>query len=177
MKFYIITFIAVASSALFIFQRMKSSHKIEVGSIVPDFSLYDQNGELFHLATHLGKHNLVIYFYPKNDTPGCTKEACTFRDMYEDFTNAGAEVIGISSDSRKSHSEFASKHKLPFTLLSDEDKEVRRLFGVPTNFLGLLPGRVTYIVDKQGTVRHIFDSQSQAEKHAEESIRILKSLK
>ena len=152
-------------------------HKIEVGSRVPDFSLYDQNGNLFQLATHLGKHNLVIYFYPKDETQGCTKEACKFRDMYKDFTDAGAEVIGISSDSRKSHSEFAAKHKLPFSLLSDEDKKVRKRFGVPTNFLGLLPGRVTYIVDKQGIVRYIFNSQSQAEMHAEESFRFLKSLK
>lgn len=176
MKLYIITFIALVVSALFLFQRMGTTRKVEVGSIVPDFSLYDQNGELFQLAAHLGKHNLVIYFYPKDDTPGCTKEACAFRDMYEDFTDAGAEVIGISSDSRKSHSEFAAKHKLPFSLLSDEDKRVRRLFGVPTNFMGLLPRRVTYIIDKQGTVRHIFSSQTQTEKHAEESIRILKSL-
>lgn len=176
MKLYIITFIAFAVSVLSIFQQMGSMHKIEVGNKVPDFSLYDQNGKLFQLSTHLGKHNLVIYFYPKDNTSGCTKEACTFRDMYEDFTDAGAEVIGISSDSRKSHSEFSAKHKLPFSLLSDEDKEVRNLFGVPTNFLGLLPGRVTYIVDKQGTVRYIFNSQSQAEKHAEVSMRILKSL-
>lgn len=156
---------------------MESKRKIEVGSRVPDFSLYDQNGTLFQLAAHLGKQNLVIYFYPKDDTPGCTKEACTFRDMYEDFTQAGAEVIGISSDSRKSHSEFATKHKLPFSLLSDEGKEVRKRFGVPTNLFGFLPGRVTYIIDKQGIVKYIFNSQTQAEKHAEESLRILKSLK
>ena len=156
---------------------MPQTRKIEVGNKVPDFSLYDQNGNLFQLAAHLGKHNLVIYFYPKDDTPGCTKEACTFRDRFEDFTDAGAEVIGISSDSRQSHSEFAARYKLPFSILSDEAKKVRRSFGVPTNLLGFLPGRVTYIIDKQGIVRYIFNSQSQAEKHAEESLRILKSLK
>lgn len=179
MKLYIITLIATTVSLILIFisNRMDAKIKIEVGSKVPDFSLFDQHGNLFQLATHLGKKNLVIYFYPKDDTPGCTKEACTFRDMYEDFTVAGAEVIGISSDSRKSHSEFAAKHSLPFSLLSDEDKEVRKRFGVPTNFLGLLPGRVTYIVDRQGIVKYIFNSQTQAAKHAEESIRILKSLK
>ena len=176
MKLYIIALLAIVS-VIFIRKSMGPIHKIEVGSRVPDFSLYDQNGNLFQLATHLGKHNLVIYFYPKDETQGCTKEACKFRDMYKDFTDAGAEVIGISSDSRKSHSEFAAKHKLPFSLLSDEDKKVRKRFGVPTNFLGLLPGRVTYIVDKQGIVRYIFNSQNQAEMHAEESFRILKSLK
>lgn len=177
MKLYITAFIAIAVSAILISKFMEPSGKIKVGSRVPDFSLFDQNGNLFQLAAHLGKQNLVIYFYPKDDTPGCTKEACTFRDMYEDFTDVGAEVIGISSDSRKSHSEFATKHKLPFSLLSDEDKAVRKRFGVPTNMLGILPGRVTYIVDKQGIVKFIFNSQTQAERHAQESIRFLKSLK
>ncbi len=176
MRLYTISSIAIVS-ALLIFIGMPQTRKIEVGNKVPDFSLYDQHGNLFQLAAHLGKHNLVIYFYPKDDTPGCTKEACTFRDRFEDFTDAGAEVIGISSDSRKSHSEFAARYKLPFSILSDEDKKVRRSFGVPTNILGLLPGRVTYIIDKQGIVRYIFNSQTQAEKHAAESIRILKTLK
>jgi thioredoxin-dependent peroxiredoxin len=177
MKLYIIAFFAIVVSVLFINKRMEPTRKIEVGSRVPDFSLFDQNGNLFQLATHLGKNNLVIYFYPKDDSPGCTKEACTFRDMYEEFTDTGAEVIGISSDSRKSHSEFATKHNLPFSLLSDEDNAVRRRFGVPAFFFGLLPGRVTYLVDKQGIVQYIFNSQMQTEMHAKESIRILKSMK
>jgi thioredoxin-dependent peroxiredoxin len=177
MKVYIITAIAIAVAGIISVRHMDSTRSIEVGSKVPDFSLNDQYGKRFHLATHLGKHNLVIFFYPKDDTPGCTKEACTFRDMYMDFTDAGAEIIGISSDSRKSHSEFSAKHKLPYSILSDENQEVQHLFGVPRNLLGLLPGRVTYVIDKQGIVRYIFNSQTQAEKHARESIRILKSLK
>ncbi|MEI6750379.1 MAG: peroxiredoxin [Bacteroidota bacterium] len=155
---------------------MNSTSKLEVGSSVPDFSLLDQNGKMFDLSEILGKHNLVIYFYPKDGTQGCTKEACTFRDMYQDFTDAGAEVIGISGDNRESHQGFSTAHKLPFTLLSDEDKTVRKLFGVPTDFFGLLPGRVTYIVDKKGIIRYIFKSQTQIEKHVRESLRILKTL-
>jgi len=176
MKLYILVLIVITVSVIFIVNGMDKTRKIEVGSLVPDFSLYDQNGNIFQLATHLGKKNLVIYFYPKDETSGCTKEACKFRDMYEDFTDAGAEVIGISSDSRKSHSAFASKHNLPFSLLSDEDNAVRKRFGVP-DYLGFLPGRVTYIVNRQGIVKYIFNSQIQAEKHAEESIRIIRSMK
>ena len=176
MKLYILVLIVITVSVIFIVNGMDKTRKIEVGSLVPDFSLYDQNGNIFQLATHLGKKNLVIYFYPKDETSGCTKEACKFRDMYEDFTDAGAEVIGISSDSRKSHSAFASKHNLQFSLLSDEDNAVRKRFGVP-DYLGFLPGRVTYIVNRQGIVKYIFNSQIQAEKHAEESIRIIRSMK
>ncbi len=176
MKIIIITSITAIISALFLFQHMDSTNKIEVGSKVPDFSLFDQDGKLFHMADIIGKRNLVIYFYPKDNTAGCTKEACTFRDMYQDFTDAGADVIGISSDSHESHSGFATSNKLPFTLLSDENKTVRKLFGVPTDLFGLIPGRVTYIADKQGLVRYIFKSQTQVEKHVNESLRILKTL-
>jgi thioredoxin-dependent peroxiredoxin len=154
---------------------MVKTSKIEVGSKVPDFSLTDQNGRMFHLSTIVGKCNIVIYFYPKDNTQGCTKEACTFRDMYQDFTDAGAIVIGISGDNHISHFNFASSYKLPFTLLSDEDKTVRELFGVPTDLLGLVPARVTYIIDKQGIVRYIFKSQTDVEKHITESLRILKT--
>lgn len=142
---------------------------LQVGDVVPDFSLPSQKGDSFEFSKHKGKKNLVIYFYPKDDTPGCTKESCTFRDYYEDFVDAGAEVIGISSDSIESHQNFAQKHRLPFTLLSDEKGEVRKLFGVPKT-MGLLPGRVTYLVDKQGKVKHIFNSQFQAEKHVMEAL-------
>jgi thioredoxin-dependent peroxiredoxin len=177
MKFIIISSLALFISAIFLIINMGPSNIIEVGSKVPDFSLFDQNGKMFHLSEALGKHNLVIYFYPKDNTQGCTKEACTFRDRFQDFTDAGAEVIGISSDSKESHKEFASVHKLPFIILSDENKTVRNLFGVPTDMLGLVPGRVTYIVDKQGIVKYIFKSQTQVEKHISESLRILKTLK
>jgi len=154
----------------------KSGEKIEVGSTIPVFSLPDQDGEMFDISTVLGKKNLVIYFYPKDDSPGCTKQACSFRDQYEDFVDADAEVIGISSDDIESHKAFAKKHDLNFTLLSDADGEVREMFGVPTSFLGLIEGRTTYVVDKEGKVVYIFNSQFKAEKHITEALNALKAL-
>ena len=151
--------------------------KINVGSTVPSFSLKDQFGKDFDITLVKGKKNLVIYFYPKDDSPGCTKEACSFRDQFEVFSEYDAIIIGISAQSVKSHLDFANKYRLNYTLLSDEGNNVRKLFGVPTNLLGLLPGRVTYIVNKSGKVVFIFNSQIQAEKHIEEAIRILKELK
>ena len=151
--------------------------KIEVGSAVPSFSLKDQNGKDFDIDVVKGRKNLVIYFYPKDDTPGCTKEACSFRDQFEVFSSADALIIGISAQSVQSHLDFAKKYKLNFTLLSDEDNRVRKLFGVPTDLFGLLPGRVTYIVNKAGKVVFVFNSQLKAEKHIEEALRILKELK
>jgi peroxiredoxin Q/BCP len=149
-------------------------NKISKGSIVPDFQLLDQNGEVFQLNEYLGKFNLVIYFYPKDDTPGCTAEACSFRDQYEEFADLGAKVIGISSDTIGSHKRFADNHRLSFTLLSDIDGKVRKMFGVPSDLFGFLPGRVTYVIDKQGRVKHIFNSQFNAKKHVKEALRILK---
>jgi peroxiredoxin Q/BCP len=125
----------------------------------------------------MGKKNLVIYFYPKDDTPGCTKEACYFRDQFEVFKEEDAIIIGISGQSVESHKEFATKYKLNYTLLSDEGNEIRKLFGVPTNLFGFIPGRVTYIVNKKGKVVYTFNSQSQATKHVDEALRILKQLK
>jgi peroxiredoxin Q/BCP len=151
--------------------------KISIGSIIPGFSLNDQNGNLFDIATVLGQKNLVIYFYPKDDSPGCTKQACSFRDQFAVFADADAVVIGISSQSVKSHKEFAEKYRLNYTLLSDQDEKVRKLFGVPTNLLGLIPGRVTYIVNKAGKVVFIFNSQMKAEQHVDEAVKILKELR
>ncbi|MHC1703819.1 MAG: peroxiredoxin [Tenuifilaceae bacterium] len=151
--------------------------KIEVGTNVPSFSLKDQNGNQFDINSVLGKKNLVIYFYPKDDSPGCTKEACYFRDQFEVFNDADALIIGISGQSVESHKKFAEKYRLSYTLLSDEGNKIRNLFGVPTNFFGLLPGRVTYIVDKTGKVIYIFDSQIQATQHVDEALKILKELK
>jgi peroxiredoxin Q/BCP len=151
--------------------------KIEVGSPVPQFSLPDQNGNLFSISSVLGKKNLVIYFYPKDDSPGCTKEACSFRDSFEVFTEADALIIGISGQSVESHKKFAEKYHLSFTLLSDDGDKIRGLFGVPVNFLGMIPGRVTYIADKSGKIVYIFDSQTQPTRHVEEALRILKTLK
>jgi peroxiredoxin Q/BCP len=151
-------------------------NKIEVGSLLPSFTLRDQNGSEFDVNSVLRKKNLVIYFYPKDDSPGCTKEACSFRDHYEIFREVDAIIIGISSDDVESHRRFAEKYRLTYTLLSDEENKVRKLFGVPTNLFGLIDGRVTYVVNKQGKVIHIFNSQIQAEKHINESIKALKNL-
>lgn len=149
--------------------------KIQVGDHAPLFSLHAQNGSTISLEDFLGKRAVVLYFYPKDDTPGCTAEACSFRDSYEVFKEAGAEVIGVSSDSETSHQKFASKHRLPFLLLSDEKGSLRKLYGVPTT-MGILPGRVTYVIDKQGIVRHIFSDMFNAPKHIAEALRVVQSM-
>lgn len=145
---------------------------VEVGQKAPDFALPDASGRSVRLSEFRGKQAVVLYFYPKDDTPGCTAEACSFRDSYEDFQRAGAEVIGVSSDSESSHGKFASRHRLPFTLLSDSRGEVRKKYGVPAT-LGLLPGRVTFVIDREGVVRHVFNSQLQATRHVEEALAAL----
>lgn len=156
--------------------NLETMKKIEVGSKVPTFTLPDQNGNEYPLDEVLGKKKLVLYFYPKDDTPGCTKEACYFQDMFEVFKQADAEVIGISGQSVESHKKFADKNRLTFTLLSDEGNKIRKQFGVPTNFLGLLPGRVTYVIDKDGIVKYMFNSQTDVTKHIDESLRIIQEL-
>ncbi|MGF1519636.1 MAG: peroxiredoxin [Nodosilinea sp.] len=148
---------------------------IKVGDAAPDFTLPNQAGESVTLSSFQGQKPVVLYFYPKDDTPGCTVESCSFRDSYADFVAAGAEVIGISSDSPDSHRAFASKHNLPFTLVSDSGSTVRKAYGVPAT-LGLLPGRVTYVIDKTGTVRHIFNSQFNPKGHVAEAMGVLKTL-
>lgn len=149
---------------------------IAIGDTCPSFKLKDQNNADFDIQSVLGQKVLVVYFYPKDDTPGCTAEACSFRDSYEDFKDLGCEVIGISSDSPEKHTKFAEKHRLSFTLLADTSKTVRKLFGVPGNLFGLIPGRVTYIIDKKGTVRHIYNSLTNATGHIEESIKAVQSI-
>lgn len=148
---------------------------LKIGDIVPNFTAKDSHGEIFESKNVLGRKPLVIYFYPKDNTPGCTTEACSFRDQYEDFKDLGAEVIGISSDSVKSHHKFAKKLQLPFILLSDEDKRLRHLFGVRNNLFGLLPGRVTYVIDRNGVVILIFDSVNAA-KHIPKALETIKEL-
>jgi peroxiredoxin Q/BCP len=147
---------------------------LSVGTKAPEFTLNDQDGKPVSLADFRGQKSVVVYFYPKDDTPGCTAEACSFRDQFTEFSDAGAEVIGISSDSEASHKKFADKHKLPFTLLSDRGGKVRAAFGVPATF-GLLPGRVTFVIDKEGVVRHAFNSQINATKHVAESLTVLRA--
>jgi len=157
--------------------KAQKMEELTIGSTVPKFELKDQNGQLFQLDSVLGKKNLVIYFYPKDDSPGCTKEACAFRDQFEVFKDADALIIGISAQSVESHLKFAQKHRLNFTLLSDNGNKVRKLFGVPTNLFGLIPGRVTYLINKEGKVIYLFNSQIKAEKHVDEALRILQEIK
>lgn len=148
---------------------------LKVGDRAPDITLPSATGETVRLSDFKGQKAVVLYFYPKDDTPGCTAESCAFRDSYAVFQEAGAEVIGISSDSQESHQKFAQKYNLPFTLLSDSKNEARKAFNVP-NTLFVLPGRVTYVIDKEGIVRHIFDSMLDFNAHVEESLKIIKSL-
>lgn len=147
---------------------------LKVGDKIPDFKLEDSNGNIVSIQDIYKEKQVVIYFYPKDDTPGCTAQACEFRDSYEQFTDLGAEVIGISSDSGTSHENFKSKHKLPFLLISDKNGEIRKAFGVPSTFF-LLPGRVTYIVDKQGIIKHIFNSQFKATSHIQVALDAIKN--
>jgi thioredoxin-dependent peroxiredoxin len=148
---------------------------IQVGDKAPDFTLPAQTGEQVRLSDRLGQKVVVLYFYPKDETPGCTKEACAFRDSYEVFTEAGAEVIGVSNDSVDKHVAFTEHHKLPFSLLSDEKGQLRKTYGVPST-LGLLPGRTTYVIDRTGTVRHIFNSQTNIGRHVNDAIDVVKKL-
>ena len=147
--------------------------ELKVGDVIPHFVAKDSNGNDFDSNDYVGKQSLVIYFYPKDDTPGCTTQACTFRDQYQDFKDLGAEVIGISSDSVQSHLKFQSKFNLPFILLSDNDKKIRKAFGVSKDFLGLIDGRTTYVVDAKGIIQLVFDSTS-AKSHIKNALEILK---
>jgi peroxiredoxin Q/BCP len=153
---------------------MAASKTLNLGDKAPAFTLPTGDGRSVSLADYQGRP-VVVYFYPKDDTPGCTAEACAFRDQYEDIKQAGAEVIGISSDPPESHARFAGKHRLPFVLLSDRDSAVRKAYGVPAT-LGLLPGRVTFVLDGAGTVRHMFSSQLRARQHVAEAIGVIRTL-
>lgn len=152
-----------------------TKRRVGVGDVAPDFTLPSQTGEPVRLHDVLERGPVVLYFYPRDETPGCTAEACSFRDSYDVFREAGAEVIGVSSDSVAAHGGFATKHRLPFTLLADDGGRVRRRYGVrPT--LGILPGRVTYVIDGGGVVRHVFSSQTGVQRHVGEALDALRQL-
>ncbi len=148
---------------------------IKVGNKAPSFQLPDSSGNIRSSDEFIDKTNLVVYFYVKDFTPGCTRETCSFRDSYQAFKNLGAEVVGISSDSEESHDSFGKKHQIPFILLADVGGSVRKAFGVKRT-LGLLPGRVTFLIDKNGVVRHVFSSQTRMDAHVDEVLRVLKTL-
>lgn len=149
---------------------------VQIGDKIPHFAAKDSNGNDFDSTNYIGIKPLVIYFYPKDNTPGCTAQACGFRDQYEDFTDLGAEVIGISSDTVDSHLGFSNRYKLPFILLSDARKKIRKIFGVPSGLLGMLPGRVTYVTDKNGIVILIFDNSLLATKHISKALAAIKKI-
>jgi len=155
--------------------RAPRSSQVGVGEPAPDFTLFDQNGQRVTLGDLVRTRCVVLYFYPKDDTPGCTTEACSFRDHYEVLNTAGAEVVGVSSDDVHAHEAFAAKYRLPFTLLSDPDGGVRASYGVKRT-LGIVDGRVTFVIDRQGVVRHVFSSQIRPKKHVEEALRIVHQL-
>ena len=152
-------------------------NKIQIGDTIPSFTLKDQNGKEFDISSVLGRKKLVIFFYPQDGSLSCTREACYFRDLSDVFEEADAVVIGISSQSVESHKEFADKNQLRYTLLSDGEEKVRKLFGVPGSFFGLVPGRVTYVADRSGKVVYIFDSQTEIQRHADEALKICLLLK
>lgn len=145
---------------------------LKVGDKLPSFSATDTNGTLFNSQVYIEKQPLVIYFYPKDETKVCTEQACSFRDNYQDFKDLGAEVIGISADTVQSHIKFKSRFNLPFILLSDNDKKLRKLFGVENDFL-IIPGRQTFVVDKNGIILLIFNSMS-ATIHIKKALEILR---
>jgi len=145
------------------------------GDKLPEFTLKDQDGMERNISEFIGERNLVLYFYPMDFTPGCTKEACSFRDNYQHLNELGAEVVGVSSDSPKRHAEFKSKYKLPFTLLSDKNKKVRKLLGMKGKLLGLIPERVTFIIDKNGVVSEVFDALLQYDAHVERALKRLQN--
>lgn len=145
------------------------------GDKAPLFSLKNQKDQEVQVSSYIGKHALVIYFYPKNFTPGCVAEACSFRDHFEEFTDAGAIVIGISSDTVSSHARFAKKYNLPFITLSDKGGKVKKKYGVKSNFMGLLPGRETFVIDKKGIIRMRFNSM-MASKHIPEALLIVNKI-
>jgi peroxiredoxin Q/BCP len=148
---------------------------ISAGDPAPNVTLRLHTGESIPLADLYRDQVVVLFFYPKDGTAICTKEACAFRDSYEQFTDAGATVVGVSSDSAESHQQFADQHRLPFLLAADPDGALRKAFGVPKT-LGLLPGRVTYVIDRQGIVRNVFSAQFAADAHVREAMDAVRSL-
>lgn len=149
---------------------------LRTGQQAPEFETTTHKGEPLSLAKFRGEKAVVLYFYPKDETPGCTAEACTFRDAYEDFVDAGAVVVGVSADSLDKHERFAANHRLPFELISDPDGTLRRKYDVPNSMLGILPGRVTYVIDREGKIAHAFNSQIQAKRHVKEALDVVKRI-
>lgn len=147
---------------------------IGVGDQAPDFTLPDQDGKPVTLSALRGKP-VVLYFYPRDETPVCTREACSFRDAYEAFAKAGAVVLGASGDTVASHGAFARRLGLPFLLLADVGDVVRKAWGVP-KALGFMTGRTTYVIDGDGAVRHVFSAMLSAQAHVDEALKVVRTL-
>ena len=152
---------------------------LNIGTLAPDFTLLDQDGVSQSLKTYRGKY-ILLYFYPKDDTPGCTKEACTIADVYNDFSKLNVVVLGVSKDTPSSHKKFAEKYSLPFTLLSDTDAAVIETYGAwqeKTMFgktaLGIL--RISYLIDPEGKIVKVYPKVDPAS-HALEILKDIKSL-
>ena len=150
--------------------RAQKAH-LAVGDTMPSFTLADQDGKPFSSADYAGRKAMVIYFYPKDESPACTKEACTFRDSYADFEKAGAIVIGINPAPAETHKRFATNHRLPFILLSDPGNKVLRRFGVKGKII--VTGRETFVVSKEGRIVYTFNSFTNGAKDATETLRFL----
>jgi peroxiredoxin Q/BCP len=148
---------------------------LQIGDRAPSFTAEAHTGEMINSADYLGKQAVVLYFYPRDDTPTCRAEACGFRDAYEEFVKAGAVVIGCNEQSLARHRAFAAKRNLPFLLISDADGSLRKAFGVPKTW-GIFPGRVTYVIDREGIVRLVFNAQFTAAKHIDEALRVVREL-
>lgn len=147
--------------------------KLGIGDPAPVFEATADDGSKFALADHLGKNNIVLYFYPKDFTAGCTKEACSFRDTWDKANSLNATVVGVSSDSQETHARFKKEHGLQFTLVTDSNKSIRKLYGATGP---LIPPRVTFIIDKSGKIRNIFNSQLNIARHIEESLNTLETI-
>lgn len=143
------------------------------GDKCPDFETLTDSGEKFKLYDHVGTKNIVLYFYPKDNTPGCTAEACSFRDNWERINKFNVEVFGVSSDTEDSHKKFKEKHNLPFTLLTDKDKRIRSLYGATGM---LLPPRITFVIDRNGIITHVYNSQIKPVNHVEQVIKALSQM-
>ncbi|MBI3863921.1 MAG: peroxiredoxin [Planctomycetia bacterium] len=148
---------------------------IQVGDPAPEFTVTASDGQRVSLADFRGKQAVVVFFYPRDNTSVCTAEACAFRDAYEDFVEAGAAVIGVSSSSDQSHRAFSASHRLPYLLVSDADGALRKLFGVPDAFF-VIPRRVTFVIDRDGIVRHVFSALFQGKEHVDEALKTVRGL-
>lgn len=148
---------------------------LRVGDKAPAAVFFDVQGNAVPLQSLFENRIVVLFFYPKDDSPGCTAEACNFRDRYEEFLAAGADVVGVSADSGSSHLRFASNHRLPFRLLSDPTGAALKAFGVQKTF-GILAGRVTFVIDRSGVVRNVYSSQLHMDAHANEALKVVREL-